>query len=52
MESNHFNVTISVPPSHYDALNGEITLKSTISGAIASIPVKFDPKDKREDAST
>lgn len=43
LNSNHFNVTVSVPPTVRTAFQGQLTLRSPASGAVAHVPINFDP---------
>lgn len=41
LDSNHFNVTVSVPIGHNTPLSQNLVLKSAINDATVSIPISF-----------
>lgn len=43
LDSNHFNLTISVPIGHDTPLSRHLVLKSAINDATVSIPISFTP---------
>lgn len=53
LDSNHFNVTVSVPIGHNAPVNEELVLKSAINGATKRIPISFTPtQPTKKPAST
>ena len=44
LQSNHFNVTVTVPEDSKKVLNGHVVLRSTLSDTSVKIPIKFNPE--------
>jgi len=46
LQSNHFNVTVTIPEDSKRVLNGYVVLRSTLSDASVKIPIRFNPEQK------